>query len=180
MIVVGGSMGGARALQCVLRGVSPAWRVPVVVCLHRHKSSASVLRDQLQTHCAARVAEIVDKQPIEAGSVYLVPPDYHALVERGYFSLSIDEPVQYARPSIDVLFESAADAAIAVILTGAGEDGARGCARVAERGGVVLIQEPASAERAEMPNAARRCASSARVLPLGAIAAVLEELVKSG
>jgi two-component system chemotaxis response regulator CheB len=115
------------------------------------------------------VREVDDKEAIEPRHVYLAPPDYHLLVERGSFALSTDERVQHARPSIDVLFESAADAygerVIGIVLTGANEDGAAGLARIADRGGLAIVQDPESAERRAMPDAAI-AAGTPTVLPL--------------
>ncbi|HEY5660942.1 MAG TPA: chemotaxis protein CheB, partial [Gaiellaceae bacterium] len=121
-----------------------------------------------------------DKMAIEPRNVYIAPPDYHLLVEPGSFALSVDERVQYARPSIDVLFESAAFAygpsLIGIILTGANEDGAAGLATVKERGGVAIVQEPGGAERRAMPDAAIAATVAHAVLPLDEIGAYLHEL----
>ena len=112
--------------------------------------------------------------------MFIAPADYHLLVERGHFSLSTDEPVRYARPSIDVALTSAADAcgprAVGVVLTGANADGADGLASIAGRGGLAIVQDPATAESPAMPRAALDAVPSARVLPLQAIAAVLAAL----
>ena len=111
-----------------------------------------------------------DKLVIEPGKVYLAPPDYHLLVQRGSFALSTDERVQFARPSIDVLFESAAyeygPGVIGIILTGANEDGAAGLAAVKRRGGVAVIQDPRDALRRTMPEAAIAATAADAVLPL--------------
>jgi two-component system chemotaxis response regulator CheB len=119
--------------------------------------------------------------PIEAGSVYVAPADYHLLVEPdSYFTLSMEEPIRYSRPSIDVTFTSAADAfgarTIGVILTGANADGAAGLKRIAERGGTTLIQEPATAESPAMPAAALKAVPAARVMVLSAIGSAIAEL----
>jgi two-component system chemotaxis response regulator CheB len=104
------------------------------------------------------VVEADDKQPIERGHVYVAPPDYHLLVEGRAFALSTDERVQYARPSIDVLFESAADSfgdsVIGIVLTGSNTDGARGLAAIKDAGGVAIVQRPEEAEKRQMPDAA--------------------------
>jgi two-component system chemotaxis response regulator CheB len=125
------------------------------------------------------VEEAEDKQPIEAGRVYLAPADYHLLVEGTSFALSTEAPVLSARPSIDVLFESAADAyagrLIGVILTGASDDGARGLARIARAGGLAVAQEPATAECAVMPLAAISATHTRHVMPLERIAPFLVE-----
>ena len=127
------------------------------------------------------VADVEDKAPIEPGRVYLAPPDYHLLIEPGYFSLSTEPHVHYARPSIDVLFESAADAygdrVIGVILTGANADGAHGLARIKQLGGVAVVQDPRTAERPEMPGAALVATAADAVLPLVEIGPFVHGLV---
>jgi len=148
--------------------------VPVVVAQHRHTSSSrGTLADLLHLRIRRPVQDAEDKMPIEPRNVYLAPPDYHLLVQRGSFALSTDERVQFARPSIDVLFESAAYAygadVIGVILTGANEDGATGLAAVKRRGGVAVIQDPRDAVRRTMPDAAIAATVADAVLPLGEI-----------
>jgi two-component system chemotaxis response regulator CheB len=158
MIVIGGSLGSMLALRTVLRQLPVSFPVPIAVVVHRHRDSDDTLVPLLQREIALPVSEVVDKDPIQAGHVQVGPCDYHLLVEPMHFSLSTDEPVQYARPSIDVFFESAADVlgarAIAVILTGANRDGARGAAEIHRRGGVVIVQDPHTAESSIMPAAA--------------------------
>jgi two-component system chemotaxis response regulator CheB len=116
------------------------------------------------------VLDVEDKMPIEPRHVYVAPPDYHLLVERGSFALSIEARIKFSRPSIDVLFESAAYAygpgVIGIILTGANEDGATGLARIKERGGVALVQDPAGAARRTMPDAAIAATAADAILPL--------------
>jgi two-component system chemotaxis response regulator CheB len=160
MIVLGGSLGGTRALRAILGALPPDFPETIAIALHRARQSEAddMLVHILQQDCALPVSEPVDKEPIAAAHVYVAPPDYHLLVEGASFSLSTDEPVQYARPSIDVLFESAADMLgsrlTAVVLTGANQDGARGARRVLERGGLVVVENPATAESEIMPLAA--------------------------
>ena len=109
--------------------------------------------------------------------MYLAPPDYHVLIEPGRIALSIDEPVSYSRPSIDVLFESAADVygprVVAVLLTGANADGSKGLVRVKAAGGYAIVQDPSTAESPEMPAAGIASVPVDRVLPLEQIAAEL-------
>jgi two-component system, chemotaxis family, protein-glutamate methylesterase/glutaminase len=181
LIVIGASWGGLHAVGEVLGALPDESDVPVVIAQHRRDLGGG-LASLLATRTRLRVEEAEDKQPIERGRIYIAPPDYHLLVQRGWMSLSIDERVHYARPSIDVLFESAADAyrerLIGVILTGANEDGAAGLARVKELGGVAVIQDPASAERHEMPGAALAATSAAdAVLPLEEIAPFIHGLL---
>jgi two-component system chemotaxis response regulator CheB len=148
-----------HALARLLSRLDPDCQLTIVIAQHRAPDrTASVLADFLQKQCALAVREADDNLDIEPARVYVAPADYHLFVERGRFALSIDPPVQQSRPSIDVLFESAADAygeeVVGVILTGANDDGARGLRQVKERGGLTLVQDPATAERREMPDAA--------------------------
>lgn len=183
MIVIGGSLGGMKALQTILRKLPGSFSQPIAVVLHRHKESDDSLIAILQNGISFEVKEVTDKDPIRAGHVYLSPSDYHLLVEPMYFSLSTDEPVQFARPSIDVLFESAADVLgeklIGVILTGANHDGARGAAAIRRKGGIVIVQDPLTAECPVMPSAALQTVPDAFVRPAGEIAALLVELASS-
>ena len=132
--------------------------LPVAVVLHRGKDSGDALLELLARASALPVAEAHDKEPLLPGHVYPAPPDYHLLVEGNHLTLSVEPPVSSARPSVDVLFESPADAwgpgAIAVLLTGASTDGAQGVARVKQRGGVVLVQDPETAASPVLPKAA--------------------------
>jgi two-component system, chemotaxis family, protein-glutamate methylesterase/glutaminase len=175
LICIGASWGGLRAVGRVLADIPKEVEQPIVVAQHRHVDShEGALGDLLGLRIDRPVRDVEDKAAIERRNVYLAPPDYHLLVERGWFSLSVDERVQYARPSIDVLFESAADAygpgVIGVILTGANEDGAAGLARIKENGGVAIVQDPAGAERRAMPDAAIAATIADAVLPLDGIA----------
>jgi two-component system chemotaxis response regulator CheB len=124
----------------------------------------------LQRHIERPVNEPHDKDPIESGHVYVAPPDYHLLVDGSRFALSLDARVQYARPSIDVLFESVAesyrDRAVGIVLTGANADGAAGLAAIKRNGGVGIVQDPRTATRATMPEAAIAAAQADAVLPL--------------
>jgi two-component system chemotaxis response regulator CheB len=171
VIGVGASWGGLHAVGRLLETL-PDGEWPAIV-LAQHRSSSSLpgeLERLLQRHSRGPVLEVADKDAIEPGRVYVAPPDYHLLVEPGWFSLSIDARVQHARPSIDVLFESIADAyrsrAIGVVLTGASADGAAGLARIKARGGVAIVQDPGTAERGEMPRAAIDATHADAVLPL--------------
>jgi two-component system, chemotaxis family, protein-glutamate methylesterase/glutaminase len=180
IVVVGTSWGGLLALRELVDGLPEALRLPLVVVQHRHKESDNLLAALLQDHTALSVCEVEDKAAIEAGSVYIAPADYHLLFDGDAFALSTDEPVRYSRPSIDVSFESAADTyadrAVGVVLTGANADGARGLKRIADRGGLALVQAPATAESPVMPSAALRCVPDARVLTIREIASTLGSL----
>jgi two-component system, chemotaxis family, protein-glutamate methylesterase/glutaminase len=181
LIVIGASWGGLRAVGELLDALPDDLDVPIVIAQHRRDVGLG-MASLLATRTRLRVEDVEDKQPIERGHIYLAPPDYHLLIQPGWFSLSTDERVNYARPSIDVLFESAAqaygDRVIGVILTGANEDGAAGLARVKALGGVAVIQDPASAERHEMPGAALAATAAAdAVLPLEEIGPFIYGLV---
>jgi two-component system chemotaxis response regulator CheB len=180
IIVIGASLGGLQALMIVLGGLPPEFALPIAITQHRARDQGSGLAAFLQSYSAMPIQEVEDKQPIVPGQVYLAPADYHLLVEAGSFALSTEAPLLAARPSIDMLFESAADAyaerTIGVILTGASDDGALGLAAIARRGGCVLVQEPATAASDVMPLAAIAAAGNARVLPLEQIAPLLIEI----
>ena len=180
MIVLGASVGGTHALKTLLSVLPETFPEAIVAVLHRHRDSDGALIDLLQQDSRLPVVEVNDKQPIEAGVVYVAPADYHLLMDGDRFSLSIDEPVRYARPSVDVLFESAAAAGysrlIAVILTGGGSDGASGAAAIEAAGGKVLVQSPTEAAAGDMPLAALSKLQNAEIHTLTALGARLMSL----
>jgi two-component system chemotaxis response regulator CheB len=186
ILVIGASLGGLRALTTLLAQLPIDFSLPIVIAQHRRSDSEDRLAAFLRGHSALPLREAEDKQPIAAGRVYLAPADYHLLVDRGSLALSTDAPVLSARPSIDVLFETAADAygsrAIGLILTGASDDGARGLAKIQGRGGMALVQDPSTAECAVMPLAAIAATHTEHVLPLETIAPFLIDVCmqKSG
>jgi two-component system chemotaxis response regulator CheB len=180
LIVIGCSLGGMEALGKIFSALTNDFCVPIVVVQHRHKESNEGLPEHFRRSTHLCVVDADDRQPIEQGCIYLAPANYHLLVEHGTFTLSVDAPVGYSRPSIDVLFESAADAyrdkLIGVVLTGANADGARGVRQVKRRGGFVIAQEPATAEAPAMPQAAIETGFVDRILPLERIGPFLVEL----
>ena len=180
IVVVGTSIGGLKALPILLSGLPAEFPVPVVIVQHRGKDSESGLCEVLNQNSNLPVTEPEDKEPLLRGHAYLAPRDYHLLIAEGCFALSTEAPVVFARPSIDVLFESAADEyeerAIGVILTGANQDGARGLAKIKSRGGMTLVEDPVAAMRAEMPRAAMGQSNVDWILPLAEIAPRLAEL----
>lgn len=181
-IVIGASAGALEALSAILPKLPKGFAMPVMIVVHVPPGRASVLAELFQERCAVTVKEAEDKEPVAAGTVYFAPPDYHLLIERdGSLSLSSDEPVLFSRPSIDVLFESAADAygpaLTGVILTGANHDGAAGLASVVAAGGQALVQAPAGAVASAMPEAAIKSCPGAAVLPLSGIA---QRLIQQG
>jgi two-component system chemotaxis response regulator CheB len=180
LVVIGTSLGGLTALQMLLGELPAEFPLAVAIVQHRHRNSEASLAEFLQRYSALPVQEVEDKDPIQSGHIYLAPADYHLLVELGYFTLSIDEPVLFARPSIDVLFESAAEAygaaTIGIILTGANQDGARGLGRIKTCGGWAIVQTPATAECPVMPAAAIAATPVNAILPLLEITPYLIEL----
>jgi two-component system, chemotaxis family, protein-glutamate methylesterase/glutaminase len=170
VVAVGTSWGGLAALTRLLRDLPADFGIPVVVVQQRSKDSERLLVQLLQDATDLKVCEIEDKDPLAPGTVHVAPANYHVLIEDGYASLTVEEPVRFSRPSIDVMFSSAADtyrtAAVGVVLTGANEDGARGLAHIVKRGGLALVQDPKTAEIPIMPQAAIRVVPTAEVLPL--------------
>lgn len=183
IVAIGASLGGLHALEEILAGLPKDFPMAVAIAQHRHKASDSELVDHLQQYSLLPVVEAADKQAIVAGKVYLAPADYHLLVEPGWFALSTEAPVTYARPSIDVLFESAADAfgnrTIGVILTGASCDGTQGLAKIQAYGGIAVVQDPREAACRTMPDAAIAAVSKAKILPLLKIVPFLVALSSS-
>ncbi|HEX2699429.1 MAG TPA: chemotaxis protein CheB [Acidimicrobiales bacterium] len=181
LAVVGGSWGGLDALGRLLALLDPGGPLAVAAALHRAPNGPEgALVSYLRSRSRLPVAEAEDKDEIEPGHVYLAPADYHLLVEPGRFALSIDAPIHFSRPSIDVLFESAADAyaeaATAVVLTGANADGCSGLCQVKRRGGLTLVQDPETAVRREMPDAAIATGVVDEVLTVEEIALRINEL----
>ena len=182
LVVIGCSLGGMNALTTILGDLPETFAVPIAVVQHRYRTSSESLPAYFRRHARLKVVDADDKQWIRPGHVYLAPANYHLLVEEGEFSLSVDEAVAFSRPSIDVLFESAADAyreaLIGVVLTGANADGARGVARIKKNGGFVVVQDPDTAEAPEMPAAAIASTTVDRILPLERIGPFLVELCR--
>jgi len=184
LIVIGGSAGAVDALAKILPALPARFAIPVAIVVHQPPDKNSVLAEVLSTKCALPVREADDKEPISPGVVYLASPNYHLLVERsGCFSLSVDDPVHFSRPAIDVLFESAAEAMgealLGVLLSGANEDGAEGLARIRDGGGITVVQSPSSALVAAMPAAALRLGTPNHVLPIGQIGPFLAAVPQS-
>ncbi|XHX77401.1 MAG: chemotaxis protein CheB [Stenomitos frigidus ULC029] len=181
LLVIGTSLGGFTALKVLLSGLVPSFPLAIAVVQHRHKESGSMMSRSMQQYIKLPMHEAEDKDELLPGHVYVAPTNYHLLVERGYLTLSVDEPVCFARPSIDVLFESAADVytnrTIGVILTGANHDGVNGLARIKACGGLAIVQDPATAETRTMPQAAIDAIKVDAILPLSDIAPYLVNLL---
>jgi two-component system chemotaxis response regulator CheB len=180
VVGIGTSWGGLAAMSRLLGGLPGDFSLPVVVVQHRSKDSDRLLTELLQDATDLKVCEVEDKEPLTPGTVHIAPANYHVLIDAGYLSLTLEEPVRFSRPSIDVMLSSAADtygsAAIGVVLTGANEDGARGLSHIVKRGGRALVQDPRTAEIPIMPDAALKAVPSAEVLTLEALAPRLIEL----
>ncbi|HVH45830.1 MAG TPA: chemotaxis protein CheB [Labilithrix sp.] len=179
-VVIGASAGAVDALGVLLPALPASARIPFVVVVHVPADTPSLLVEIFARRCPLKVRQPFDKQPIEPG-IWIAGPDYHLLVESDRsLSVSLDEPVNFSRPSIDVLFESAADvygpSLAAVVLTGASRDGARGARKVRDAGGLVLVQDPADAEIDIMPRAAIEEASPQVVAPLSELAKALIDI----
>jgi two-component system chemotaxis response regulator CheB len=182
-VVIGASAGGVEALSVLLPALPAGFSASVLIVLHQPRERPSLLAEIFQKRCALPVREAEDKEPVVAGTVYFAPPDYHMLVEKeGQIALSADEPVHYSRPSIDVLFESAADAygdrLLGIILSGGNEDGAAGLQAVHKAGGVTVVQQPDNAKVPVMVVSALQRGRVDFVLPLDEIAALLQRLEK--
>jgi two-component system chemotaxis response regulator CheB len=180
-VVIGASAGGIEALTALLPALSPGLRPPVFIVLHLPRDKPSVLVEIFERKCAVPVREAEDKETVAAGTVYFAPADYHLLVDRGpQLALSADDPVHHSRPSIDVLFESAAeiyrDRLLGIILTGANEDGACGLAAIHDAGGVTVVQSPQTARAPHMVLSALKLRPADWVLPLDEIAGMLRTL----
>ncbi|MEA2704539.1 MAG: two-component system, chemotaxis family, protein-glutamate methylesterase/glutaminase [Actinomycetota bacterium] len=178
LVVIGSSWGGAEALRRVL-GSMPVESGACLVIVNHRRHGPSPLARSLSRDTPWRVVDAEDKDPLVPGTAYLAPGGYHLLVEPGRLALSTEGPVRHCRPSVDVLFESAADAYGAdltgVVLTGNNDDGAAGLARIAARGGTAVVQDPATAERATMPAAALAATPGAVILGLDDIAPFLHQ-----
>jgi two-component system chemotaxis response regulator CheB len=182
-VVVGGSSGALEALLEILPALPASLALPVALVVHLPPHRPSSLVEVLSQRCALRVKEGEDKEPMAPSTVYVAPPDYHLLVERTRcLSLSVDPPVYFSRPSIDVLFDSAAEAygpsLLGILLTGANEDGASGLARIRDYGGTVLVQSPATSRAPTMPASALRLVGPGCAMPLGEIGPYVAGLVR--
>lgn len=181
VVVIGVSTGGTKALKTVLSVLPSEFALSVIVVMHRHKDTNGYLERSWDNECKMRVKQADEKEEIKAGVVYVAPPNYHLLIEDGgTFSLSVEGAVNYARPSVDVVFESAAEVfgerLIGVILTGANKDGSRGLKKIKEAGGLAIVQTPETSEAADMPRAAIAAVNPDYVLPLEKIGLLLRKL----
>ncbi len=183
-VVIGASAGGVQALLTLFSALPADFRLPMVVVLHLPEDRDSKLAEIFQQRLPIAVREAADKESVAPGTLYFAGPGYHLSVEMDRtFSLSGEDPVHYSRPSIDVLMESAADVygprLAGILLTGANTDGADGLAKIGERGGLTVVQDPAQAQAPTMPEAAIRKRQPHLILPLDGIRSLLLQLDKS-
>jgi two-component system chemotaxis response regulator CheB len=175
LAVVGASAGAVGALIEILPRLPASQVLPLVIVVHQPSTHLSLLAELFARKCQLPVLEARDKAPVASGHIYFAPPDYHLMIERDLtFVLSLDQPVNFSRPSIDVLLESAADSVgnklLAIILTGTNADGARGLRAVRRAGGTGWVQVPETAQAPAMPRAAIDLAGADAVLTLAEIA----------
>lgn len=181
-VVIGSSAGGIKALSSVLSALPSEFPLPIIIVQHLHPNSDSYLARILEQKCGLKVKQADEKEKIEKGVVYLAPPNYHLLIEEDRtFSLSVEGHVNFARPSVDVLFESAVYAyrnqLIGIILTGANHDGSQGVKKIKRNGGYLIVQDPDTAEADAMPKAAIAATPVDKVLLLDQIGPYLLQLV---
>lgn len=181
VVVIGVSAGGLAALDTILPKLDSNFSIPVLVVQHISSNSENYLPVHYDVRCVQNVKEAEDKEPIRNGTIYFAPPNYHLMVECDRsVALSIDAKVNFSRPSVDVLFETAADAfkdeVVGIVLTGGNSDGAQGLAQIKKRGGLAVVQSPESAEADAMPKAAIKAVDVDHVIPLDEIADFLNGL----
>lgn len=180
-IAIGASAGGIEAIGTLLQALPSPFVPAILVVLHVPPDRPSAVPQLFGVKCRLPVREALDKEPIEPGTVYIAPPDYHMLVEpECLLSLSKDAPVAFSRPSIDVTFESAAhayrDRLLGIVLTGANSDGASGLATIRREGGRAWVQRPEEALANAMPAAAIEQAGADLILSLADMAQRLAHL----
>jgi len=181
-VVIGSSAGGIKALSAILVALPSDFPLPIIIVQHLHPHSDSYLAKILGAKCGLKVKQADEKEAITDGVVYLAPPNYHLLIEEDRsFSLSIEGPVNFARPSVDVLFETAIyayrDKLIGIILTGANHDGSQGLKKIKQIGGYLIVQDPKTAEADAMPQAAIAATKVDKILPIEQIGPYLLQLV---
>ena len=182
LVVIGGSSGALEALLALVPALPDELTAPLVVVLHLGHTQKNLVPEILRNTTRRPVVEADDKQPLRAGHIYVAPPNYHLLVERTRtLALSVDEPINFSRPSIDVLFESAADGygarCVGILLSGANDDGSRGLERIADAGGHAFVQSPVTASQPTMPAAAaRRLGDRAVVMTMPDVAKALARM----
>ena len=184
-IAIGCSAGGIEGLKFLLSEIPSSFPVPIGVVQHRSADSNGMMKRYFKDNCTLKIVEPDDKQPIEAGSVYFAPANYHMLVgEDLAFHLSVEEPVYFSRPSIDVFFQSAASVyrnrVLGIVMSGANVDGAEGLKEIKEGGGWTVVQDPMTAAHKIMPEAALATNKVDAILDLVNIRQLIHSLIKKG
>lgn len=184
-IVIGASAGGILALTKVLPTIEPPFNIPIIIVLHLAPTRSSLLSEIFQKKVSLPIKEANEKEYIQAGTVYFAPPGYHLLIENDEsFALSIEAPIHYSRPAIDILFETAADCyregLIGMLLTGANEDGALGLKTIRDLGGLTIVQDPADAQMPQMPKSGLQYVNPECVLTLDELIDFFKELKSVG
>lgn len=182
-IAIGASAGGLNAFKAILPALKEAFPLPILIVQHISPQSDNYMTVHLDKLCKIRVKESEEKEKITAGNAYFSPPNFHMLIEEDRsISFSVENKVNYARPSIDVMFETAAYAytsgLIGIILTGANNDGAAGLKKIQELGGLTIVQEPEDAEVDTMPRSALKIMQPDQIIKLNEIAVYLNNLIK--
>jgi two-component system chemotaxis response regulator CheB len=182
LVVIGGSWGGIQASLSVLEALPAEYPLPILLVLHRQRNQPSELHQLFDKKLAIRALEAEEKQRLKAGHLYIAPANYHVLLEND-LSLALDssEAENFSRPAIDVTFSSAArvlgEQVLGILLSGASEDGSRGLQEIAEKGGMVIVQDPHEAQAETMPRSAIRLLPDSRIFTLSQIQAFLLSLI---
>ncbi|ABG59341.1 chemotaxis protein CheB [Cytophaga hutchinsonii] len=184
-IVIGVSAGGLHALIQVLGKLPADYVIPIIVVQHRGKEYKDLLEDVLQTKCLLKIKQADEKESIEPAHIYIAPADYHLLIEHDKtFSLTSDMYVKHSRPSIDLLFTTAAEVykekLLGIILTGASSDGAEGMREIRRVGGLTIAQDPLTAEYPYMPQASINIGAIDTILTLDEITSFLMRIYERG
>ncbi len=181
VVVIGVSAGGMSVLSEIFQQLRPDFRLPLLIVQHLHPHQGNFHIEYFSEIAPIPVQEMEEKQPIHPARIYFAPANYHALIESDKtFALSVDEKVNYARPSIDVLFETASEVfqhhLLGIILTGANRDGAKGLRQIADFGGITIVQDPDTAQFAAMPQFALEATPSSQALNLSEIVVFLNSI----
>ena len=183
LVVIGASLGGMHALKTLLSSLPSTFNLPVVAVQHRSKDSEASLGKYFSLWTSRPVFEADDKTPLVPGHVYFAPSDYHLMIDDKSLALSIEGPVKHSRPSIDVLFETAAEwyneRAVGIILTGTGHDGPAGAREIEERGGLLIVQDPEEAEADLLPRSTIAATKHPQIMRLTQIASTLQSISQS-
>lgn len=180
-IVIGASAGGFSAIKLFLSTLNPKMSVPIIIIQHVLSGSELAVTELYKNLCNYSIKEVVSREKIVSGHIYLTPPNYHLLLEEDLsFTLSTEDKVSYARPAIDVTFECAAEifksSLVGILLTGANEDGSRGLKKIQKWGGYTIVQNPKTAEIATMPQSALNIMNPDKIIEIGELGEIINKL----